>query len=72
MRSIDLDTSVCYNLKKVIWGDFIPAYKALYFHLFAAVADASEQLEQDNYGLARERLITAQQQAEEQYISADE
>lgn len=47
-------------------------YKTLYFKLFAAVADALEHMEQDNYGLARERLISAQQEAEEQYISQEE
>lgn len=47
-------------------------YKELYFKLFGAVADALEHMEQDNYGLARERLISAQQEAEEQYISQEE
>lgn len=47
-------------------------YKNLYFKLFAAVADALEHMEQDNDGLARERLISAQQEAEEQYISQEE
>lgn len=47
-------------------------YKSLYFKLFAAVADALEHMERENYGLARERLISAQQEAEEEYISEQE
>jgi len=47
-------------------------YKELYFKLFAAVADAVEDMEQANYGKALQRLITAQQEAEEGYISAEE
>ena len=49
----------------------MPDYKSLYFKLFAAVADAVEELEQNNYGAAAEILIAAQQQAEEDYL-ADE
>ncbi len=45
-------------------------YKELYFKLFAAIADAVEDMEQENYGLAKQRLIAAQQEAEERYISA--
>ena len=47
-------------------------YEALYFKLFAAMADAVEHMEKENYGLARQTLITAQQQAEEEYLSQDE
>ena len=46
-------------------------YKELYFKLFAAMADAVEHMENENYGLARQTLITAQQQAEEEYISEE-
>lgn len=49
----------------------MPDYQALYFKLFAAMADAVEQIEENNYGLARQTLITAQQQTEEQYISEE-
>lgn len=49
----------------------MPDYQALYFKLFGAVADALEYIEEDNYGLARQRLITAQQEAEEQYIGEE-
>ena len=46
-------------------------YKELYYKLFAAMADAVEELEA---GIAEEaylRLIKAQREAEERYISAD-
>lgn len=46
-------------------------YRALYFQLFGAVADAVEHMENENYGLARQMLIAAQQQAEEEYISME-
>ena len=47
----------------------MPDYKKLYFKLFAAMADAVEDLEQENYGSAKQRLIAAQQEAEEDYLS---
>lgn len=73
MRSLDLGVDCCYNnFKKPVRGDFMSLYKELYFKLFAAMADAVENMEQANYGLARQRLITAQQEAEEQYISTEE
>lgn len=49
----------------------MPDYQALYFKLFAAMADAVEQIEETNYGLARQTLIVAQQQAEEEYLSQE-
>ena len=52
-------------------GDRIPNYEKLYFKLFAAMADAVEDLEQENYGLAKRRLIAAQQEAEEEYLSEE-
>lgn len=50
----------------------MPDYKALYFKLFAAMADAVEDLEQENYGTAKQRLILAQREAEELYLSAED
>lgn len=47
----------------------MPDYKALYFKLFAAMADAVELLEEQDYGSARRLLIAAQQEAEENCIS---
>ena len=49
----------------------MPNYKKLYFQLFAAIADSVDHMEQDNYGLARERLVSAMQEAEEQHISEE-
>ena len=43
-------------------------YKDLYFHLFGAVCDAIEEIEKNNYGMAKERLIKVQQECEEKYI----
>ncbi len=49
----------------------MPDYQALYFKLFAAVADAVEHMEEENYGLARQTLIAVQQQTEEECISQE-
>ena len=46
-------------------------YEKLYHMLFNAITDALEQMEQQNYGTAKETLITAQQEAEEIYLSAE-
>ena len=52
-------------------GDSVPDYKGLYFKLFAAMADAVEELEQGELFRARERLIRAQQEAEEEYLKEE-
>ena len=49
----------------------MPDYKALYFKLFAAMADAVEDMERENYGNAKRRLIRAQQEAEEAYLGEE-
>ena len=49
----------------------MPDYKKLYFMLFAAMADAVEEMEEQNYGKAKRILISAQQEAEEAYISEE-
>ena len=46
-------------------------YKKLYYHLFNAVTDAIQAMEQQNYGQATALLIVAQQEAEEMYISEE-
>ena len=46
-------------------------YRTLYHRLFAACADAVEQMEAQNYGRAREILILAQQAAEEAFLRAE-
>ena len=47
----------------------MPDYQKLYTLLFNAITDAVRQLEQQNFGAAKDILIASQQQAEEQYIS---
>ena len=49
----------------------MPDYEAMYFCLFGAISDALEHMEQENYGLARQRLLAAQQEGEKTYISAE-
>lgn len=44
-------------------------YQALYYKLFNACTDALQDMEQLNFGQAKERLISAQQEAEEKYLS---
>ena len=46
-------------------------YENLYHLLFNAITDALEQMESQNFGTAKETLITAQQEAEELYMSAE-
>ena len=52
-------------------GDRVPDFEKLYFKLFAAMADAVEEMEEQNYGKAKRILISAQQEAEEAYISEE-
>ncbi|MGM9662247.1 MAG: hypothetical protein ACI3WR_04040 [Oscillospiraceae bacterium] len=47
-------------------------YESLYFHLFAAAADAVEALERLDIGTAKDILVRAQQEAEEQYLAEEE
>ena len=49
----------------------MPDYATLYHLLFNTITDALEQMEQQNYGTAKDLLITAQQKAEEIYMSAE-
>ena len=49
----------------------MPDYEKMYHLLFNAITDALEQIEQQNFGSAKELLISAQQQAEEIYITAE-
>ena len=46
-------------------------YEKMYSTLFNAITDALEQIEQQNYGSAKDLLIAAQQKAEEIYITAE-
>ena len=47
-------------------------YKQLYTLLFNASTDALEQIAEQNYGKTRDILITAQRDAEEIYINAED
>ncbi len=48
----------------------MPDYKELYHKLFAAAADATEAIENMNFGQAKAILIAAQQSAEEEHMDA--
>ena len=45
-------------------------YTKLYHLLFNAITDALEQMNAQNFGSAKEALVSAQQKAEEIYITA--
>lgn len=47
-------------------------YQKEYFILFNAITDALRQLEEQNLGAAKKLLMTAQQQAEEHFLSEKE
>lgn len=49
----------------------LTSYRALYFHLFRAMARAVEYIEQGQPLLARDCLIRAQQEAEEACLETD-
>ena len=49
----------------------MPAYKALYFKLFAAAADAVDAIDELRVDKAREILISVQQECEETIIEED-
>ena len=46
-------------------------YAKLYHLLFNAITDALEQMNAQNFGSAKETLVSAQQKAEEMYITAE-
>ena len=46
-------------------------YEKMYSTLFNAITDALENIEQHNYGIAKDLHIDAPQQAEEIYITAE-
>ena len=50
----------------------MPNYKELYYHLFGTLANVLEQLDQQNYGQARQLLIQAMQNAEETFLTQSE
>lgn len=50
----------------------MPNFEALYYKLFATMADAVELLEQEKTDEAKQRLISAMQEAEERYLQETE
>lgn len=44
-------------------------YQKMYTLLFNKITDALEQLEKDNFGMAKELLVTAQIEAENYFIN---
>ena len=50
----------------------MPDYQKMYTTLFNAMTDAIENIEELNYGTAKEILIQAQQKTEELYIDAED
>ena len=50
----------------------MPDYKKMYHLLFNAITDTLTQLEAQNYGNVKNALISAQQKAEEIYITAED
>ena len=50
----------------------MPDYEKMYHLLFNAITDALTQLESHNYGDVKDALISAQQKAEEIYITAED
>ena len=49
----------------------MPDYQKMYSTLFNAITDALEEMQQQNIGLAQDRLIAAQRRTEEIYIDAE-
>jgi len=47
-------------------------YQKAYYLLFNAITDALAAMEQQNFGQARQLLISAQQQAEEIFLEEEE
>ena len=47
-------------------------YKQMYLHLFNSVTNALEHIEAQNFGLAKEALIAAQQKCEEMFLESEE
>lgn len=46
-------------------------YQKLYSLLFNAITDALEAMEAQNFGQARQALVSAQQQTEELYMDSE-
>ena len=62
-------STACNNYIEVRKMENFPKYYTL---LFNAVTDAIGDLDSQNYGAARARLVKAQQDAEEAYLDAED
>ena len=47
-------------------------YEKMYHHLFNAITDAIEKIEELDIGTAKQKLMTAQQETEEIYMETEE
>lgn len=47
-------------------------YKKLYYYLFNQITDALEDINAMNFGAAKATLVTAQREAEEQFLSTED
>ena len=62
---LHLESHTFYILEVIM-----PNFEEMYYTLFRAITKALENIDDANYGTARDLLIQAQQQTEEVYISA--
>ncbi len=46
-------------------------YEKMYHYLFNAITDAIDKLEEMDFGTAKQKLISAQQETEEMYIETE-
>ena len=46
-------------------------YEKMYYHLFNAITDALENMEELDLGLAKQKLQMAQRETEEMYMEAE-
>ena len=61
----------CFQILCVVVVINMPDYKKMYLHLFNHVSDELEALEHQNFGQAKEILVAAQQQAEDEYVESE-
>ena len=54
----------------MLGGDTMDEYKKPYLVLFNALTDIAAEIEKQNYGLAKQMIADAQQQAEEVFLAA--
>ena len=52
-------------------GDTMDEYKKPYLALFNALTDITEEIERQNYGLAKQMIADAQRKAEEAFVASE-